>query len=188
LKVHNLNESVDTLTSLRTRAEQGVSLHQRRIERFTAILGRPRSLYLVIALAAVWGACNLGMARVGARPWDPPPFPWLQGVIGLCALLMTITILTTQNRLTRHADERAQLDLKINLLTEQKVAKVISLLEELRRDIPTVRNRVDKVAEVMKKEVDPHAVLSALEGSLEAGKDRLGDEDVQRSGARSKDK
>lgn len=34
--------------------------------------------------------------------------------------------------------------------------------EELRRDLPNVRNRVDLVAEQMQESVDPHAVLDAL--------------------------
>ncbi len=167
----NLNENVDTVASLRARAEDGVSRHQKRIERFTAFLAKPRSFYLVMAFATIWSASNLLAARFGMRPWDPPPFAWLQGIVGLGALLMTITILTTQNRQTRHAEERAQLDLKVNLLTEQKVAKLIALLEELRRDMPTVRNRVDEVADAMKEQVDPHAVMSALEHTLEAKAD-----------------
>jgi uncharacterized membrane protein len=167
LAADNLNENVDTVASLRARAEEGMSPHQRRIERFTSLLARPRSFYLVMAFATIWSASNLFAARLGARPWDPPPFFWLQGLIGLGALLMTITILTTQNRQTRHADERAQLDLKINLLTEQKVAKLIALLEELRRDLPSVRNRVDEVAEVMQEHVDPHVVMAALEQTLD---------------------
>ncbi len=34
------------------------------------------------------------------------------------------------------AEQRAHLDLKVTLLTEQKAAKLIDLLEELRRDLP----------------------------------------------------
>jgi uncharacterized membrane protein len=164
----NLNENVEALTSLRARAELGVSRQQRLIERVTAQLGRPRSLYVILVLAAAWVGFNLLASSLGARPFDPPPFSCLQGLVGLAALLMTTTVLTTQNRQTRHAEQRAQLELQVNLLAEQKVAKLIALLEELRRDIPTVRDRVDDVAEVMKEPVDPHAVLSALEQTLEA--------------------
>ena len=159
----NPNENVETLASLRARAEQEVSLHQRRIERLTAQLGQPRSFYLIVAVAAAWVAFNLLAPHVALRPFDPPPFVWLQGLVGLGALLMTTIILITQNRQTRHAELRSQLELQVNLLSEQKAAKIIALLEELRRDLPTVRNRVDKVAEAMEEPVDPHAVLSALE-------------------------
>jgi uncharacterized membrane protein len=166
LSEDNLNDNVETLASLRARAEHGVSHHQRRIERFTAKMGQPRSLYLVLLFAAAWCAFNLLVPRLGMRAFDPPPFDWLQGLVSLCALLMTTTILITQNRQTRHAEQRGQLELQVNLLAEQKIAKLIGLLEELRRDMPIVRNRVDKVAEAMTAPVDPHAVISALEDKL----------------------
>jgi uncharacterized membrane protein len=175
LGAENLNENVDTLASLRTRAEQGVSPHQRRIERFTGQIGRPRSFYLIVAFVVLWSGLNLLAPHVGARPFDPPPFAWLQGLIGLGALLMTTTILVTQSRQTTHSEQRAQLELQINLLAEQKIAKLIGLIEELRRDIPIVRNRVDRVADVMKEPVDPHAVLSALEQTQEAKPSQTGD-------------
>jgi uncharacterized membrane protein len=173
----NVNENVHALASLRAREEQGVSRHQRLIERLTAQLGRPHSFYLIVAFAAGWVAPNLLAPRLGARAVDPPPFTWLQGAIGLGALLMTAMILTTQNRQTRQAEQRSQLELQVNLLAEQKVAKLIALLEELRRDIPIVRNRVDQVADAMTEPVDPHAVLSALEQTLEAGVEASDEED-----------
>jgi uncharacterized membrane protein len=120
---------------------------------------------VIVAFVAAWTGFNLLAPHLGMRPFDPPPFVWLQGLVGLGALLMGTIILVTQNRQTKHAEQRAQLDLQVNLLGEQKAAKLIALLEELRRDIPTVPNRVDRVAEAMEAPVDPHAVLSALEDS-----------------------
>jgi uncharacterized membrane protein/uncharacterized protein YjbJ (UPF0337 family) len=158
-----LNENVDALASLRRRAERSVTPHQRRIETLTSRIGRPRSVYWILTFVAVWAVGNALAPRLGAVPFDPPPFPWLQGLVGLGALLMTTLVLTTQNRQTAHAEQRAQLDLQVNLLSEQKVAKLIALVEELRRDMPIVRDRVDPIAEAMKEPVDPHAVLSALE-------------------------
>lgn len=168
MKPENLNANVDTVASLVARAEQGVSPQQRRVEILASHLGRPRALHLIVVFASLWVAANVLTMTLGARPVDPPPFAWLQGLTGLVALLMTTTILTTQNRQSRHAEQRAQLDLQVNLLAEQKIAKLIALIEELRRDIPIVRDRVDHVAEVMKEPVDAHAVLSALEHTLEA--------------------
>ena len=166
------NDRVETMASLRGRAEQSASWHQRRIEHVTARLGQPRSFYMIVALAALWTGFNLVARRLGIRPFDPPPFVWLQGLVGLGALLMTSIILITQNRRSAEAEQRAQLDLQVNLLAEQKVAKLIALLGELRRDIPIVRDRVDRVAEAMEQPVDARAVLCALQGSLESPSSR----------------
>lgn len=65
---------------------------------------------------------------------------------------------------------RRHLDLQVVLLVEQKVTKVIALLEELRRDLPSVQNRQDLQAETMQEVIDPHAVLEALDDMLHEGR------------------
>jgi uncharacterized membrane protein len=161
----HIHQNVETIASLGARSQAELSRHQRGVERVTAALGRPRSIYLVVAAVALWVLCNVCASRLGAPPLDPPPFEVLQALVGLAALLMTIMVLTTQNRQSKAAEQRAHLDLQVNLLAEQKVAKLIALVEELRRDMPAVRDRVDPVAEVMTEPLDPAAVMSALEGA-----------------------
>jgi Trm5-related predicted tRNA methylase len=39
---------------------------------------------------------------------------------------------------------------------------VVALLEELRRDSPAVRDRVDKLADVMARPADPQSVIDAI--------------------------
>jgi uncharacterized membrane protein len=155
--------TVNTVASLRSRAQRLVSRQQRAVEVFTATLGRPATLYAIVSLVATWVGLNLALGR----PPDPPPFFWLQGVVGLAAMLTATLILITQNRQTREAEQRSQLDLQVNLVAEQKITKVIELLEELRRDLPTVPNRVDTKADAMKVAVDATAVLAALEDTLD---------------------
>jgi uncharacterized membrane protein len=47
------------------------------------------------------------------------------------------------------------------------VAKLIALVEELRRDLPMVRDRIDREADSMQEAVDPAAMLAALERASE---------------------
>jgi len=163
----HVSHQLDTIAVLQARAEHNVSLHQRAVETVTAFLGRPLFLNLVLAFVGIWVLVNLFLKHFGAIQFDQPPFFWLQGEVSLGALLLTIVILITQNRQSRLAERRAQLDLQVNLLAEQKIAKLIALVEELRRDLPTVRDRVDPEAEAMAESADPHAVLEALEEKME---------------------
>lgn len=169
----HVSQQVETFATLHARGESDVSVHQRTVEKVTAFLGRPLFLSFVLGIVALWVLLNLLMRRSGITAIDAPPFFWLQGVVGLGALLLTIVVLITQNRQARLAERRAQLDLQVNLLSEQKIAKVIALMEELRRDIPSVRNRHDPEAEAMSEAADPHAVLDALEEKLDAAEERL---------------
>ena len=47
-------------------------------------------------------------------------------------------------------------------VTERKVTKVIELLEELRRDSPDVKNRVDDEAKQMAARAQPSEILEAI--------------------------
>ena len=49
------------------------------------------------------------------------------------------------------------------VLTKQKAAKIIDLVEELRRDLPNVKNRHDTEAAVLKQSKNPNLVLAVLD-------------------------
>ena len=106
---------------------------------------------------------NTTFAVVYHHAPDPPPFQWLNCIASIAALLMTFFILATENRLGVREDRRAQLNLQLALLTETKVAKLIELIEQLRHDDPTLRDRIDADAIAMTQPADPHAVVSELE-------------------------
>ena len=71
-------------------------------------------------------------------------------------------ILTTQRRADMLASHRSQLTLELAILAEQKSAKTIALLEEIRRDNPLLKDRTDPEAEEMSVPTDPAQVLEAL--------------------------
>ena len=66
----------------------------------------------------------------------------------------------------KHEDElnahRDTLTLELAILSEHKIAKVIQLLEELRRDSPHVQDRDDPQAEEMAEPADAGSVLAAV--------------------------
>jgi uncharacterized membrane protein len=82
--------------------------------------------------------------------------------VTLVSLITTTIVLITQNRQAKLERQRAHLDLQVNLLTEQKVTKVIHLIEELRRDLPMVKDRHDPQAEILQQKADTVQVVSAL--------------------------
>lgn len=154
---------------LRQQADAGLTNLHRPIEQLGALVGRPIFLLTALAVALLWITVNLELKLSGHTPWDEPPFYWLQGVIAVLSLVVTTSVLVSQGRQGQLAEQRAQLQLQIVLLTEQRSAKLISLLEELRRDLPNVANRKDEEAEVMQQASSPHAILQALETLDEGG-------------------
>ncbi len=162
-----LDQDIEAIVAMRINAERKVSYHQRLIERTTSALGRPLAVYLILLIVVIWITVNVFHKSLGFPVLDAPPFAWLQDTVSITALLMTVIVLATQNRQERYAEQRRHLDLQITLLTERKVSKIIELLEDLRRDIPSVKNRIDPEAEAMQEPVDPHTALTALNHTLE---------------------
>jgi uncharacterized membrane protein len=164
----HISHQIDTIAALHARGESDVSIHQRTIEKVTAFLGRPLFLNLTIAVVTLWVVLNVSALRLHLTPFDPAPFSLLGWLVTTGDLLLTIVVLITQNRQARLAERRAQLDLQVNLLAEQKIAKLIALMEELRRDLPIVQNRHDPEAEAMSEAANPTAVMDALAEKLDA--------------------
>jgi uncharacterized membrane protein len=159
----HIDETIQSIAELEHKALAAASLQQRAIERFTLAVGRPRTVWIVLALVVAWIALNAVLRALGLRELDPPPYFWLDGALALAALLMTIVILTTENRMTEIDEQRARLQLQISMLADRKAAKIVQLLEELRYDMPQVENREDREAEAMTLPADPHAVAEQLE-------------------------
>lgn len=159
-------ETIETIVALHTKAEQNISSHQRWVEWMTRSFGRPTFLYSLVVIIAAWLLLGVSPVEWGISRFDPPPFEGLDKALGIVSLVMTAGVLVRQSRQEHLAEQRAQLSLQLDLLMEQKVAKLIALVEELRRDLPNVRDRYDPQAEAMQNVVDPNTVLETLEQTL----------------------
>ena len=147
---------------LRTEHKQETSALQHGVDRLTALVGQPGFVAVLAVLVVAWVLANLAALGLGFRPLDPPPFSSLQGAASTGALLLAALIVTTQRREDQLADHRAQLILELTVVNDQKVSKIIELLEEYRRDNPAVSNRVDDAAAAMATPSDTGAVLGAI--------------------------
>ena len=128
---------------------------QRVVRRMVDLLGRSGFIGLLVVAVVCWIGGNLLAVALGYIPVDKPPFAWLQMAVSLTALCITALILISQRRDDQLAEHREQMTLELAILSEQKLAKVIQLLEESRRDNPLLDNRVDASAEAMATPVDP---------------------------------
>jgi uncharacterized membrane protein len=162
-----INKNIATLIALYSREEQKVDRPQRAVELLTAFFARSFVIWGSLLFIFLWMFGNTLAPSLHWVPLDPPPFNGLQDGLTIAGFAMALMILSTQNRQSKIEERHAQLDLQVNLLAEQKIAKIIALLEELRRDLPNVQNRYDPEAESMQEAADPLAVLNALEETLE---------------------
>ncbi|HEY5336813.1 MAG TPA: DUF1003 domain-containing protein [Rhizomicrobium sp.] len=163
----HVEETVQSIAHLHAEHYKRSTMPERIMERATGLLGQPGFLAVLTVAIAAWIGGNLLSLRLNYYALDVPPFPWLQNGLTLMALYMAALILTTQRRADQLADLREQMTLELSILTERKAAKLIELVEELRRDSPEVRDRVDHEAREMSAHADPHAMVGAIEKTNE---------------------
>lgn len=67
----------------------------------------------------------------GAPRFDPPPFPLLDTIVAIEAILLASFILMRQSGLAKRADERDHLMLQILLLTEREVSAIVKINQQI---------------------------------------------------------
>ena len=155
------DEAIEAVAELERAALEAISRPQFWIERVTNRIGRPLTVYLVVTFIAVWVGTNVFLHARGAA-FDPPPFYWLQGILSTSSLLVAILILTTANRVSEIDGQRDKLDLQINLLNERRSAKIIRMLDDMRRDLPELLHVEDPEVEQLAAPTDTQEVVRAI--------------------------
>ena len=123
-------------------------------------------MYCLLISLAVWILGDF-LNQTGILPFHLPPFSWSGQGLDAAALLISTGVLVRQARQENFAEQRAQLMLQVNLVSEQKIAKIIELLQDLRTDMPGINHDHDPEAQVMQDPVDPIEVLDTLKKNLE---------------------
>jgi uncharacterized membrane protein len=183
----HIEHNIESVVALQRKEWDTIGGAQRRVERVSRFLGRPLYLIALLAAIALWVGVNV--FATGAVRWDPPPFELLDGLMTLISLVTTTIVLIAQHRQAKLEKQHTHLGLQVALITEQKVTKVINLLEELRRDMPMVKDRHDAHAQALQESADTAKVLAALEETGATHADTRGAtlDDVKRAIGRRSD-
>ncbi|MBK4735873.1 DUF1003 domain-containing protein [Noviherbaspirillum pedocola] len=159
----SVNENLNKVGRLTDREERRATPLQRSIERVCLLFGHPLYFATFVVACICWVSVDMLIHHFRHVYFDEPPFFWLQGIITCNGVLITMAVLIRQNRLAQIEEKRGHLELQVNLLAEQKAAKIIQLLEELRADLPNIKQRHDPDANRMQESPDPESIIEALE-------------------------
>lgn len=164
----NKNISVNRVISrnlgaiLRHRREQleKRTLQQRIANAITDFSGTMAFVYLHVAWFAVWFLFNTGW--FGNQPFDPFPYGLLTMIVSLEAIFLSTFVLISQNQMSRESENRAELDLQINLLTERELTRVLVMLDAI-QDQLGIDNDTDWELLELEQVTHPEEVLKAIE-------------------------
>ena len=149
------------------------ALHARsRTERLSDWITRTAASGAVLLVHVLWFgfwlAANTGLVP-GIRPFDPFPFVLLTTIVSLEAIFLSLFVLASQSRLAEQADKRAHLDLQIDLLAEREMTVVLTLLQDLTRQLGVKVSVTPEQIRDLCKETDVHKLTRkvATEASTE---------------------
>lgn len=122
----HLQEHIDLIA----RHEQEFHDNRTRTERVGDVIASFAGSLSFVAIHVVLFIVWLGMNSLhGLARWhfDPYPYPMLDTVVAMEAILLASFILMRQTRAGRRADQREHLMLQLLLLTEKEVTKLLEM-------------------------------------------------------------
>lgn len=122
-----VNQNADALIARRQQELAKRSLGDKVVDAISSFSGSTPFLTIHILWFGVWLLVNTG--RVGMRPFDPFPYGLLTLIVSLEAIFLSTILLISSNRQSKLAEERANLDLHINLLAEHEICRILRLVD-----------------------------------------------------------
>lgn len=155
-----VERNIVAIETHRQEAEAAKSLQDHIADRITRFSGSMLFIYLHVGIFAVWLGANLRIA--GLPAFDPFPFGMLTTLVSLEAIFLSAFVLVSQNRQAEIAEQRAELDLQINLLSEYEVTRMLILIDKIAEKLG-VCDESNRELKELEKDTEPSEVLKELE-------------------------
>jgi uncharacterized membrane protein len=160
-----LARNIDGLVAIRHEEERKRTTQERLSDAITRFTGSLRFVYIHAFLFGSWIIWNLGW--IPGLPLFDPSFVVLAMVASVEAIFLSTFVLISQNRMQAQAEKRAELDLQISLLAEHEITQLMTVVEAVARRLGVELPGNSDIEEV-KLDVDPRAVLNAIEHEASA--------------------
>ena len=159
-----LNRAIEryirTIVHMRMKAARQRSTSQRIADVVTSFSGTMIFVYIHIIWFSVWILLNSGL--LGMAPFDPFPYGLLTMIVSLEAIFLSTFVLISQNRMGELSEQRADLDLHIDLLTEYELTRVLQMLRAIQEKMG-IADEEDEELSDLEMETKPEAVLAEIE-------------------------
>jgi uncharacterized membrane protein len=118
------------IRSLKAKADEKRTLSEKIADWMTETFGSMGFLLLNVIWFAAWILINIG-AVPGIQPFDPFPFGLLTMIVSLEAIILAIFVLISQNRAEKIDDLRQEIDLQVDIITEDEMTKLLQMVSIL---------------------------------------------------------
>lgn len=136
----------------------------------TEICGSTAFLFFHVFLFAVWILLNTGVI-FNVPSFDPFPFGLLTMVVSLEAIFLSIFVLVSQNRSSLVNTLREEVHLRVNLIAEEEITKVLEVLAEIRKEVGIKKE--DKELDEMLNRIDTGYIEQSILHQIERARPSL---------------
>ena len=159
-----VQRNIRTLKSVRDRASAARSRSDRFADAVTGFAGSMAFVFVHAAILTAWLGWNtIAPARLR---YDPYPFVMLAMAASVEAIFLSTFILISQNRAQHLADQRAELDLQIGLLTEHELTRAVQLIDAMAHRMGVSVPGVSDLDDV-ERDVNPERVAAEIAAAAE---------------------
>lgn len=134
-------------------------------DKLTAFSSTPKFLFVNAFIFVAWIVLNLNVIP-GLVPFDPYPFGFLTMAVSLEAIFLSIFVLVSQNRASQTATLRDELNLRVNLIAEQEITKILKMQLALNKKM-RVSKEMDEELESMIQDVSASSLEQSILEQLE---------------------
>jgi uncharacterized membrane protein len=161
----SISQNQKTVKSIKAKADEKRSFIDILADRTTALLGSNLFLFVNLLIFITWIMINTGHIP-GIKPFDKFPFSLLTTSVSLEAIILAILVLISQNRASKVADLREEVQLQVNVLTEEEITRMMWMLVLLlqKNDIPIPE---DKRLQQMLRDTDVEKIEKSMEKQIE---------------------
>lgn len=128
--VSAIGRNIDAIVKLEESFVKDRTTAERVADWIANFSGSLKFIVIHLIVYGMWILINTGVIPFGRR-FDPFPFLLLSVVVSLEAIFLSTFVLIKQNRMSKRADQRAHLDLQINLLTECEMTLMLQMLQKI---------------------------------------------------------
>jgi uncharacterized membrane protein len=159
--------------SLEAKSLKSRSFANKMADELTSFSGTPTFLFTNALIFFVWIIINLGLIS-SIHPFDPFPFGLLTMFVSLEAIFLSIFVLVSQHRSDKISTIREEVHLRVNLIAEEEITKILSLLAEIRTHIGI--KTPDEELQKMLNRIDTNYIESAIVRQLQKANRPIGEQ------------
>jgi uncharacterized membrane protein len=166
-----IRKNIAAISEMQRRDVAARKPQERISDSITRFSGSTLFVFLHVLWFGLWILLNINLVRLPhVSEFDPFPFGLLTMIVSLEAIFLSTFVLISQNRMAALSEKRAELDLQVNMLAEQKAAKTLELLEHIAQQLDSVYDhfnyKTDPEIAALKVSPEPHEVLQVMEEAV----------------------